>query len=48
MVAVKSGTDYVALFSLNGVRYTVQAECDDDPALAFFTLKEVLDGFVVE
>ena len=48
MVAVKSGTDYVALFSLNGVRYTVQAECDDDPALAFSTLKEVLDGFVVE
>ena len=47
-VAVKSGTDYVALFSLNGIRYTVGAECGDNPTLALSTLKEVLDGFVVE
>lgn len=48
VVTVEPCTDYIALFSLNGIRYTLRAEYDKNPELALSTLKEVLDGFVVE
>lgn len=40
-------TTYSAFFTLNGIRFSVDASHDTDAALALETLKEVLDGFEI-